>query len=101
MYLTLYANKKGEVLEHSDVMMLGRSGNEWLMPEEAEMIPLPKGASLVALPGCLPVGLGYDDKPFCIEKDPEYKEEVTAVAALFASGFYPHFVTGFCKKRPE
>lgn len=98
MYLTLYANKKGEVLEHSDVMMLGRSGNEWLMPEEAEMIPLPKGASLVALPGCLPVGLGYDDKPFCIEKDPEYKEEVTAVAALLPQGFTRTLLPAFVKK---
>jgi hypothetical protein len=69
MYLTVYANKNGEVLDYPGLSMLGRSGLSWMVPEEAEMIPLPKGASLVSIPAHIPVaGLcksccGYDHAP--------------------------------------
>lgn len=97
MYLTLYANNRGEVLEYPDMIMLGRSGNNWLVPENTEMIPLPKGASLVALPGCLPVGLSSREEVFCREKD--FKgEEITAVAALLPQGFTRTLLPAFVKR---
>lgn len=97
MYLTLYANCRGEVLEYPDMIMLGRSGNTWLLPEDTEMIPLPKGASLVALPSCLPVGLNDREEVFAREKDEEGRE-VTAVAALLPQGFTRTLLPAFVKK---
>ncbi|MBO8157960.1 radical SAM protein [Thermosyntropha sp.] len=102
MYLTLYATEKGEVLEHPGVMMLGRSGNEWLVPEEMEMIPLPKGASLVAIPDCLPVGLGLDERVVAIEKDPyNVRKKVSPVAALLPQGFTRTLLPAFVKRDSE
>ncbi|SHH30126.1 Radical SAM superfamily protein [Thermosyntropha lipolytica DSM 11003] len=97
MYFTLYANDKGEVWEYPDMAMLGRSGNTWLVPVEREMIPLPKGASLVALPGCLPVGLNAKEEIFCREEEGRGRK-VTAVAALLPQGFTRTLLPAFVKK---
>lgn len=85
---SLYANNRGEVLEHPDFFMLGRSGTHWLVPENYEIIPLPKGSSLVSIPGTIPAGLGRDDKVTAIERDPaDPGQSIQAVAALLPQGF--------------
>jgi pyruvate-formate lyase-activating enzyme len=84
-FLALYANEKGEVIEHPRWNMLGRSGMEWVEPEREEMIPLPRGASLVAVPGQVPVMLAGDRvRPFGATPD---GRAVQAVAALLPQGF--------------
>ncbi|NLV22633.1 MAG: radical SAM protein [Syntrophomonadaceae bacterium] len=88
MFLTLFANQKGEVIENSEVMMLGRSGFEWVEADQSEMIPLPKGASLVSLPGFIPVGLGRQGNIKYFNHQPGQGDEpITAVAALLPQGF--------------
>ncbi len=88
MYLSLYANEKGEILEHRKMTMLGRSGMGWVVPEEEEMIPLPKGASLVSITGHIPVGMNLQEKLTYLSHDPvDKKSPVSAVAALLPQGF--------------
>jgi len=88
MLLSLYANCRGEVLEHPDFFMLGRSGAHWLVPENHEIIPLPRGSSLVAIPGTVPAGLNKHDEVAVFEDDPvEPGDQVQAVAALLPQGF--------------
>ncbi|MDD2509518.1 MAG: radical SAM protein [Syntrophomonas sp.] len=88
MYLSLYANEKGEVLEHPNILMLGRSGSEWLVPEASEMMPLPRGASLVRIPGNIPVGLDMNERLAYFEFDPlKIGQRAYAVAALLPQGF--------------
>lgn len=88
MFLTLFNNQKGEVLEHRGLTMLGRSGSEWVEPEPEEMIPLPRGASLVTLPGHIPVGLDKSERLTYCETDPSHSSQrVFAVAALLPQGF--------------
>jgi len=88
MYLTLYANERGEVLEHPALSMLGRTGLDWVGPEKEEMIPLPKGSSLVSIPDHIPVGLDRDENLSYFELDPMAPQrKVYAVAALLPQGF--------------
>ncbi|MEN6324829.1 MAG: radical SAM protein [Syntrophomonas sp.] len=88
MYLSLYANARGEILEHPFLGLLGRSGNEWVVPEENEMIPLPRGAALVKIDHHHPVGLNIHEQPACIATDPlDDKQPAGAVAALLPQGF--------------
>ena len=88
MYLSLYANEKGEVLDHPNILMLGRSGNEWLLPEAGEMMPLPRGSSLVRIPGNIPVGLDMKERLAYFEYDPMVSgQRAYAVAALLPQGF--------------
>jgi len=87
MFLTLYANENNELLEHPGVAMLGRTGSDWVEPEEGEMIPLPKGASLVTVPNCYPVGLEQDRLAY-FDSDPSgCGRKAYAVAALLPQGF--------------
>lgn len=87
MFWALYANEKDELLEHPGVVMLGRTGANWVEPEEQEMIPLPKGASLVTVPHCIPVGLNQDRLTY-FESDPSGRgQKAYAVAALLPQGF--------------
>ncbi|WP_054693527.1 radical SAM protein [Syntrophomonas palmitatica] len=87
MYFTMYANSRGEVIEHPGLEMLGRSGGQWISPAPDEMIPLPRGASLVSLPGFLPVGISVKQNTECLETEPVSGEPVLAVAALLPQGF--------------
>jgi pyruvate-formate lyase-activating enzyme len=85
MFFTLYANGKGELLD-SQLGMLGRSGMDWVVPEQGEMIPLPKGASLVSVPGHIPVGIDENDRLHHCTSLPGARK-AQAVAALLPQGF--------------
>jgi len=84
-FLALYANEKGEVLEHPRFGMLGRTGIEWVEPEREEMIPLPQGASLVSVPGHIPIG--YDKDQATAFSSVHRCRTTQAVAALLPQGF--------------
>lgn len=87
MFLTVYANEKGDALEHPGMTMLGRSGLDWVEPTRAEMIPMPKGASLVSVPAHIPVGLDEQDNLQYFTREPGGSGAVLAVAALLPQGF--------------
>ena len=98
-FLALYANENGEAIEHHQWTMLGRSGMEWVEPEREEMIPLPRGASLVALPGQVPVALvGEQVKTFGIHAD---GQAVQAVAALLPQGFTRTLLPAYVSPRAQ
>lgn len=88
MFYTLFANNNGEIFEDTSLLMLGRTGQDWVVPEDDELIPLPKGASLVTIPYHYPIGLNLHDKISYLENNPyNQKEKVWAVAALLPQGF--------------
>lgn len=84
-FLALYANEKGEVLEHPRFGMLGRTGMEWVEPERDEMIPLPQGASLVSIQGHIPVA--FDNNRVKTFGSALNCQATQAVAALLPQGF--------------
>jgi len=84
-WLPLFANRDGEVMEFPGLEMLARSGLQWVVPEGGEMIPLPNGASLVAVPNQLPVG--WDGERPRLLNPPSEGMSIQAVAALLPQGF--------------
>ncbi len=83
MYLTLYANEKGELFDYPGKGMLGQTGQEWVVPEENEMILLPKGASLVTVPENIPVSIDSKGRITCFDVDPiNSGQKAYAVARL-------------------
>jgi pyruvate-formate lyase-activating enzyme len=88
MYITLYADGEGNLLDFPGIHLLGRSGSQWLEPDNREMIPLPGGATLVTLPGYLPVGLDQQGEIFLIDQvEGQPGSSPNAVAALLPQGF--------------
>lgn len=98
----MFANKREELMEHPENLMLGRSGKGWMIPDDSEMIPIPKGASLVAIPGHIPVGMDFEDKLTYFDTNPlASNEEVMAVAALLPQGFTRTFLPACTSKNGE
>lgn len=88
MYEAIFSNQDGEWMENPALAMLGRSGNNWVIPDRNEMIPLPKGSSLLTIPGYLPVGLGNNNEAICMACDPYHpQKKAGVVAALLPQGF--------------
>lgn len=88
MYEAIFSNQDGEWMENPGLAMLGRSGNNWVVPERTEMIPLPKGSSLLTIPGYYPVGLDGDNEAVCMTHDPYHpQKKAGVVAALLPQGF--------------
>lgn len=87
MFYTLFSNDQGRLLDDPSTAMLGQSGLQWVEPEENEMMPLPKGASLIKLPEHLPVGLNGKGEIKLIEQVPGGGKNISAVAALLPQGF--------------
>ncbi|WP_336790845.1 radical SAM protein [Paenibacillus sp. MMO-177] len=56
----VYADEKGNVFDHPDYIALGRSGDMIVELMEDELIPLPRGATLVGLPHTRPVFMDPD-----------------------------------------
>ncbi|TCP57702.1 radical SAM family protein [Tumebacillus sp. BK434] len=89
----VYADKKGQIYDHPDLLALGRNGEFLTDIYEEELIPLPDGATLVSLPGTK--ALGFDPETGKTISLPG--EEYTAVGALLPQGFTRLLLPGYAK----
>ncbi|MCE5196189.1 MAG: radical SAM protein [Negativicutes bacterium] len=76
----LSADSQNTLLEEPDLEILIRQGEEVLLPDAADWIPLPAGAGLISLPGRVP--LGIDAKGRVMEV-----QDRLAVAATLPQGY--------------
>ncbi len=82
----LIANQDGTILDFPELQMSGMSNDEYLQPALEDLIPLPEGSELFALPGRLPIGWDpTTNEPVLVNENP-YKdgESIQAVAAFMA-----------------
>lgn len=90
MVRLLFSRSCGEWLDFQPLQMLGRLGNELVVPEAAELMPMPKGATLTLVPGRHCIGMDENGEIVSLSKNPyntEEDEEIFAVAALLPQGF--------------
>ncbi|MGB9803740.1 radical SAM protein [Desulfofundulus sp.] len=85
MYRLVYADAGGRFYDHPAISAVGRSGDRFVEITPSDMMPLPRGASLVLIPGGSPVGLDRRGK-FVLVKEVE-GTPVFAVAALLPQGY--------------
>ncbi|HDD45078.1 MAG TPA: radical SAM protein [Candidatus Desulfofervidus auxilii] len=85
----VYADDKGRIYNHPYLKVLGKSGEQIVIPEPKDFIPLPEGSKLFFLPKCPP--LGYDEKRghiYLIENLPFSKwKPCHGVAAFMSPGY--------------
>jgi pyruvate-formate lyase-activating enzyme len=94
----LFARRNGELLDLPGIEMTGKAGNRFVKPSGKDLIPLPEGATLTALPYRIPIGLDNRSGKFSLIRWNPYsrkKEEVWAVGALLPQGFTRTLVPGF------
>ncbi len=96
----LVADKQGKISEFPELLMAGRSNSRFLRPALQELIPLPEGSELFALPGRLPVGWDPNtDEPVVLTENPFTGGEVRAVAAFMAPA-HTAILTGSYQTQP-
>jgi len=86
----LFARKDGSWMDFPALEMAVRSGDNLLLPQEDELMPLPEGATLTAMPGRFPIGYDKEENALVPLKSNPYREEeeeVWAVGALLPQGF--------------
>ena len=87
----LFCNKKGEIFDHPDLVLMGdRGGGPEIIPDE-EFIELPRGSDLMMLPGRSPIG--FDQKRKQIDLFDSFDgNEVFAASAFIAPTFTQTFI---------
>lgn len=81
----LVADKQGRIIDLPELQMAGMSNGSFSRPQLEDLIPLPLGSELFALPGRLPVGWDQEtDEPVLLRENPHDGGPVQAVAAFMA-----------------
>lgn len=86
MFQLLYADSEGRMYENPEALAVGRTGGLFVGLEDHEMVPLPEGASLVMLPGGVPVAIGAEGSFTQVNLGPA-GDPCFAVGALLPQGF--------------
>ncbi|WP_418791143.1 radical SAM protein [Phosphitispora sp. TUW77] len=97
MFQLLYADSKGRMYEHPEALAVGRTGGLFAEIEEEEMIPLPEGASLVMVPGGVPVAIGANGSFNELTSAPD-GAPCFAVGALLPQGFARTMLPAYRRK---
>jgi len=86
----LYADAAGNIFDHPFLTMAGMSGNEALLPDAMELIPLPEDSRLFTIPDTPPLAWDERQKKFVtVSTVREGRREmpVQAVSAFMAPGW--------------
>jgi len=93
----LFADGEGNVQEFTELEMVGMSNGNFIHPALEDLIPLPEGSELFALPDRLPVGWDRTaEEPVLLSENPYSKgKPVQAVAAFMAPAHTAIFTSGY------
>lgn len=91
--LLVYANRRGEVMNHERLLPTGRTGPYLTDVEKTEWIPLPGGATLAWLPGTRAIGVDPTNGDMVKLPDASY-----AVGALLPQGYTRLLLPGYVKR---
>ena len=82
----LFADKDGNITEFPELEMVGMSNGGFTQPELEDIIPLPEGSELFALPKRLPIGWDSNGKePALLTEDPFSKGDIVQAVSAFIS----------------
>lgn len=92
----LIADKDGNISEFPELLMAGMSNGSYVQPDLKDLIPLPEGSELFALPGRFPVGWDPStNEPVVLTENPFANGNVQAVAAFMAPAHTSILTSGY------
>lgn len=84
----LVANQSGVIQDEPGLGAVFRQGQELIIPDASQWMPLPPGAGLITLPKCNPLGIDWQGEAVVVE-------DVNAVAATLPQGYTRLGLPGF------
>jgi len=81
---------RGKIFNHPYLSLAGRAGDQFVLPDPSELVPLPQGSQLFSMPGRIPLGWDEEGKSFVQSKKIAISKEsrdCTAVAAFLPPGY--------------
>lgn len=95
------ADGQGNIADFSDLQMAGMAAGHYFRPALEDLIALPEGSELFALPGRLPVGCDpASGEPLLLEENPfEPGQPVQAVAAFMAPAHTAVYTSAFQRQQ--
>jgi len=98
----LFADEKGNILDFSDLEMVGASAGRHVRLQEGDWIALPPGSELFQLPGRLPVGYDPATASFrVLERNPYTGSTRIQAAAAFIAPAHTQLYSSAYKSLPE
>lgn len=93
----LFADKDGNITEFPELEMVGMSNGRFCRPQLEDLIPLPEGSELFALPGRMPIGWdSADGQPALLAEDPyNVGDSAQAVAAFISPAHTSIYTSGY------
>lgn len=101
MYQMLFAGDDGRLYDHHTLRAVGRSGDRFVEITPGDLIKLPPGASLVLVPGGVPLGLKPDGSFTILRRDPWQGGRAWAVGALLPQGYTRTLLPAFQREPGE
>ncbi|MDD4238597.1 MAG: radical SAM protein [Desulfotomaculaceae bacterium] len=101
MYRLVFAGEDGSLYDHHSLLATGRSGDRFVEITEADLIKLPKGASLVLVPGGVPLGITQAGRFTLLGQNPWKKGMAWAVGALLPQGYTRTLLPSFQRGKQE
>jgi pyruvate-formate lyase-activating enzyme len=86
----LYADRKGNIYDHPYLEMAGMNGQEPVLPEAVELIPLPDDSRLFTIPDTPPIAWDARQQRFttvATVREGKREERIQAVSAFMAPGY--------------
>ena len=86
----VFADSKGNILDHPYLKMAGMSGQSHVVPSPDELVPLPFGSTLFFMPGRIPIGWDCRQERFIPLSDTSSGADAyncSAVAAFLPPGY--------------
>ncbi len=86
----LYADRKGNIFDHPYLEMAGMNGQEPVLPEDVELIPLPDDSRLFTIPDTPPIAWDARQRRFttvATVREGRREQRVQAVSAFMAPGY--------------
>jgi wyosine [tRNA(Phe)-imidazoG37] synthetase (radical SAM superfamily) len=93
----LFATSTGKILDYGGLIMAGGAAGRFYKPQPEDLIELPPGSELFALPGRLPVGIEPESgEPALLDANPYNPgESIQAVAAFMAPAHTAIFTAAY------
>lgn len=101
LYRLVFAGDDGQLYDHRSLRATGRTGDRIVEVAGEDLERLPEGASLVLVPGGVPVGITRTGRFSAVDRNPWVAGQAWAVGALLPQGYTRTLLPAYKREKKE